>query len=87
MRTNNRTTLMKCPKCEEVATFTYFYQVPHDAPVVVENGKFFVDYQNADDNGGFENEEGTCHCKQCGSLVPLADIEVVEVQEAEKEAA
>lgn len=74
---------MKCPECGEVSIFTYFYQVPYDAPVVVEDGKVLIDYENADDNGGCENGEGTgtCMCHKCGNEVLLDEIELVDADE------
>lgn len=70
---------MKCPKCKEIATFTYHCQVPYSARVVLTDGEVAIDHDNGT-GSHYLKDVDNCICDNCGRVVPLDDIDVVEVQ-------
>jgi len=80
---------MKCPECEKPSQFRYNYSICCSAPVViddpecdVEDNYLEIDWDNADegyDKNTGDEEEATC--VNCGSVVQIDDIKIVEVNQ------
>jgi hypothetical protein len=82
---------MKCPKCEGISDFSHWWdEITHyNAPVIVEHGRIFIDYRKAFQTAplSIADDRETCTCGKCRRDVRMDEIELVDADEAEKEAA
>ena len=79
MKDTQCSTLMKCPECEEVSTFTHRYQIQHSAPVVLDDGEITIDYDN-ETVFDPEDDDDTCTCDKCGREVQIDNIGIVNAE-------
>lgn len=79
-------TVMKCPECGVVSTFTHQWwtSTNYIAPVHIdEDGEVEVNFDNSDcldDESEYDEDQADTRCDKCGAVVELVNIEVVDVR-------